>query len=207
MTAKTMYTAIYDGLADWEVGLATASVGSGEWQRDTGRVAVATVGATLDPVTTMGGLRVVPDVVLDDLDPTATAMLVLPGATSWVEGRNGEFAAKAGELLALDVPVAAICGATVGLAVAGVLDDRAHTSNAAEILAATGYGGAHLYVDEPAVTDRGLVTASATAPVEFAREVLALLDLYEPPVLDAWYKLYGEQDPAGYFELVASAAT
>ena len=69
-----------------------------------------------------------------------------------------------------------------------------------------GYGGSHLYVDEPAVTDGGLVTASGTAPVEFARAVFALLDLYEPPVLASWYKLFGLNDPAGYFELMAAAS-
>ena len=71
---------------------------------------------------------------------------------------------------------------------------------------ATQYGGSQLYVDEPAVTDGGLVTASGTAPVEFARAAFALLDLYEPPVLASWYKLFGLNDPAGYFELMAAAS-
>lgn len=56
------------------------------------------------------------------------------------------------------------------------------------------------------MTDGDLVTASGTAPVEFARAVLARLDLYEPTVLDSWYKLYGLHDPDGYFELMAAEA-
>ena len=67
---------------------------------------------------------------------------------------------------------------------------------------AMGSKGGDLYVDEPAVTDRGLITATAAAPVEFAREIFAQLDLYEPEVLASWYKLYGQQDPAGYYELM-----
>jgi hypothetical protein len=47
-----------------------------------------------------------------------------------------------------------------------------------------------------------LITATAAAPVEFAREIFAALDLYEPGVLASWYKLYGQQDPAGYYELM-----
>jgi putative intracellular protease/amidase len=133
-------------------------------------------------------------------------MLILPGADTWLTGGNGAFAAKARELLDAGVPVAAICGATLGLAVEGLLDDRDHTSNAAVVLEASGYGGGSRYRDEPAVTDRQLVTATATAPVEFAREVMALLDLYEPAVLASWYKLYGQHDPAGYFELMAAEA-
>ncbi|NED62370.1 glutamine amidotransferase, partial [Streptomyces sp. SID10244] len=99
------------------------------------------------------------------------------------------------------VPVAGICGATVGLARAGLLDDRAHTSNAAAQLEPTGYAGAANYVDAPAVTDRGVVTAAAVAPVDFAREVFALLGVYDQSVLDAWYRLYAHQDPTGFYAL------
>ena len=62
-------------------------------------------------------------------------MLVLPGADTWVTGGNGAFATKAREFLDAGVPVAAICGATMGLAVEGLLDQRRHTSNAPEFLA------------------------------------------------------------------------
>ena len=204
-TAK-VHVAVYDGLADWEVGFATAHINSDAWQRRPGRYAVITVGESRAPVTTMGGATITPDVTLDEVGPADSALLILPGADAWLSGGNGAFVAKARELLDAGVPVAAICGATVGLATAGVLDDRRHTSNAAEALSWTGYAGAEHYVDEPAVTDRGLVTASGVRPVEFAREVLALLDVYEPHVLASWYKLYGEHDPAGYAELTAGEA-
>jgi putative intracellular protease/amidase len=205
MKATTVHMAIYDGLSDWEVGFATAHISNGLWQREPGRYRVVTVGESRDPVTSMGGLRITPDTTLDELRPEDSAMLLLPGADSWLTGGNGAFAEKARELLAAGVPVAAICGATMGLAAAGLLDDRRHTSNAAELLTATGYVGGDRYCDEPAVTDGNLVTASGIAPVEFAREVLALLDLYEPAVLASWYKLYGMHDPAGYAELTGAA--
>jgi putative intracellular protease/amidase len=200
-TATTVHMAVYDTLADWEVGFATAHINNGLWQREPGRCRVVTVGESREPVTTMGGMRITPDVVLDELRPEDSAMLILPGADGWLVGGNGAFAEKARQFLDAGVPVAAICGATAGLAAAGMLDGRQHTSNAAEFLAATGYGGGALYRDEPAVTDGDLITATATAPVEFARHVLARLDLYEPAVLASWYKLYGQHDPAGYFEL------
>lgn len=204
MEQLVVHTAVYDTMADWEVGFATAHISNGYWQRQPGRYRVVTVGETHQPVTTMGGLRVTPDVSLDEVEPANTAMLILPGAETWLAGANRAFARKARELLAAGVPVGAICGATVGLAVEGVLDDRRHTSNAPEVLAATGYAGGHLYCDEPAVTDGDLITASGTAPVEFAREVMARLDLYEPGVLRSWYKLYGQHDPAGYAELMSA---
>lgn len=205
MTATTVHLAVYDTLSDWEVGLATAHINNGRWQREPGRWRVLTVGATGEPVTTTGGLRVVPDLTLAELRPQDSAMLILPGADTWMDGSNDMFVDKARELLAVDVPVAAICGATFGLAVAGVLDERRHTSDAPEFLAASGYAGGGLYCDELAVTDALVVTAGNTAAVEFAREILALLDLYEPAALASWYKLYGQHDPAGYFELESQA--
>lgn len=201
MTTKTVYVAIYDTLADWEVGHATAGINSGAWQAEPGRYAVRTVGATSKPVRTVGGMTLVPDVVIDDVDPADSALLILPGADTWMTGDNAPFAKLARRFLDADVPVAAICGATFGLAAEGLLDDRRHTSNAPQFLAATGYAGAALYSDELAVTDRNVVTASAIAPVEFAREIFALLDVYEPGVLGSWYKLFGQHDPAGFFEL------
>ena len=198
--------AVYDTLADWEVGYATAHINNPMWQREPGSFQVVTVGETGAPITTMGGMRIMPDLTVDELDPGDCPMLILAGTDTWLSGGNGAFAQKARELLDAGAPVAAICGAAGGLAAAGLLDDRRHTSNAAEFVAAYGSKGGERYVDVPAVTDRGLITAPATAPVEFARETFAALELYEPAVLASWYKLYGLHDPAGYFELTAGAA-
>jgi putative intracellular protease/amidase len=206
MAAETVHTAVYDTWSDWEVGYATAHIANPQWQRQPGRFRVATVGATRDAVTSMGGLRTTPEISLAELRPSESAMLILPGADTWMTGDNTAFAEKAAEFVAAGVPVAAICGSTAGLAAAGLLDDRRHTSNAPEFLAGTGYAGAERYVDAPAVNDGGVITASSVWPVEFAREVLAQLEVYTPEILASWYKLYGQHDPAGYFELMGSAA-
>ena len=204
-TTETVHMAIYDTLADWEVGHATAHINNGQWHREPGRYRVVTVGETREPVTTMGGMRVAPDVTLDELSPADSAMLILPGADTWLAGGNGAFAKMARRFLEAGTPVAAICGATAGLAAEGLLDDRRHTSNAPEFLQAFGYGGAEHYVAEPAVTDGDLITGSGTTPVAFAVEVFARLGLYEPSVLASWAKLYRDNDPAGFYELMAYA--
>jgi putative intracellular protease/amidase len=203
---ELVHMGVYDTMADWEAGHAVAHIGNGYWQREPGRHRVVTVGETSEAVTTMGGVRIEPEVVLSDLRPQDSAMLILPGSETWLVGENGAFAEKARAFLAAGVPVAAICGATVGLARAGLLDDRPHTSNALEMLQATGYAGEAHYRDVLALTDGDLITASAIAPVEFAREILARLGVYEPTVLGSWYKLYGMHDPAGYAELAAADA-
>ncbi|NUT44646.1 MAG: glutamine amidotransferase [Thermoactinospora sp.] len=194
---NTIYMGVYDGLSDWESGYVTAGLAE---QR------VVTAALTLDPVSTMGGLRILPDVLLSEVEPSGSAMLVLPGGEPWESGDSlAPFAAKAAAFLEAGVPVAAICGATLGLARAGLLDTRAHTSNAPFYLAmAEGYAGAERYVDSPAVTDGDLITAAAYAPVEFAREIFAKLEVYPPVVLDAWYRLFGKKDLSAW-EVLSSA--
>ncbi|MGW4352767.1 type 1 glutamine amidotransferase family protein [Nocardia sp. NPDC004582] len=199
---KTVHMAVYDTFSDWEVGHATAHINRELWHREPGTWQVRTVGSSAEPVTSMGGMRVLPDLVLDDLKPADSAMLILPGLDT---ERNPEalavFARKAREFLTAGVPVAAICGATFGLAREGLLDDRRHTSNAAEYLAYSGYSGGERYVERPAVTDGDLITATGTRPVDFAHEILARLEIFEPHVLEAWDRLYGDNDPAGFYAL------
>ncbi|WKX74304.1 DJ-1/PfpI family protein [Streptomyces sp. XD-27] len=203
----TVHVAVYDTLADWEIGYAIAHLRDTSYHRAprTG-FAVATVGPTTEPVTTMGGLRIVPDLAIGDLRPQDSALLILAGATAWDAGdANAPFARAARAFLDAGVPVAAICGATAGLAAEGLLDDRDHTSAAAGYLAATGYQGGDRYREAAAVTDRGLITAGPTEPIAFAREILAQLDVFEPEVLDAWYRLFAASDASAY-EVLAAAA-
>ena len=197
--------AVYDTLADWEVGAATAHINRTDWHREPGTWQVETVGSSTEPITTMGGMRIVPDRALADLTAAESEMLILPGADTWESGELVPFARKAREFLDAGVPVAAICGATFGLAKEGLLDTHKHTSNVAEYLVYSGYSGADKYIEGPAVTDGNLITGSGTAPFEFAREVLGRLGVYEPHVLDGWYRLYAHSDPAGFAVLAEYA--
>jgi putative intracellular protease/amidase len=83
--------------------------------------------------------------------------------------RREALAATAGRFLEAGTPVAAIFGATAGLARAGLRDDRNHTSASAEYLAATDDAGGDRYVDERAVIDGDVITAGPQSPVHFAR--------------------------------------
>ncbi|WP_367131275.1 DJ-1/PfpI family protein [Saccharothrix sp. HUAS TT1] len=207
MKTETVHLALYDALADWEFGFAAAQINTPQFQKAPGRYRVRTVGLTLDPVTSIGGLRITPDVALADVEPADSAMLILPGANTWEDGSNAAFAEAAGRWLAAGVPVAAICGATIGLAAEGLLNSRAHGGNVVGQLAAVpGYTGAALFSAERAVRADGLITAGAASSLEFAREVFAELDLYEPAVLEAWYGLYRTGDPTWFGKLVGAAS-
>ncbi|MFE2754141.1 DJ-1/PfpI family protein [Actinosynnema sp. NPDC059335] len=207
MTTKTVHLALYDTLADWEFGHAVAQINTPQFQKAPGLYRVRTVGATLDPVTSIGGLRITPDLALEDIDPADSAMLILPGADTWESGANAAFAKAARRWLDAGVPVAAICGATIGLAAEGLLNDRPHGGNVVQQLEAVpGYTGSSLFSAERAVRSGGLITAGAASSLEFAREIFAELDLYEPAVLEAWYGLYRTGDPEWFGKLVQAVS-
>lgn len=198
----TVHLFVLDTLADWEPGLAIANINNPSHQKIPGRYRVRTVGRSTRPVTTAGGVRIIPDLALSQVEPSDCAMLILPGGESWDEGRNMEAVEKAKQLLEAGVPVAAICGATSGLARGGILDTRSHTSNAPEYLAATGYRGGHLYRHEDAVTDQNVITASGMKSLDFAYHICKRLDMYGDRALDAWYGLFKTGDTRYYAELV-----
>ena len=187
---------VYDGLTDSEVGHLVVELHTGRFTGTS--FEVVTVAESPEPVTTMGGLRVVPDALLADLGPADSELLILPGAELWDSGGGEPFAAAAGRFLDAGTPVAAICGATAGLARAGLLDDRDHTSASAEYLELTGYAGGGRYVDERAVVDSDLITAGPQSPVQFARAALGRLGLASESTLEAYEALFHRGDQAAF---------
>lgn len=204
MPTSTAHVAVYDNLADWEIGHLLAELRTG---RFTGTPwTVITAGRALDPVTTMGGLTIQPDVTLAELDPGDGDLLILTGADFWESGDGDDLAALAGTYLDAGVRVAAICGATFGLARAGLLDKRRHTSAAAEYLETSGYAGTELYVEERAVADRHLITAGPQSPIHFAMATLAELDLASEQTLKAYEGVFHHGDASCYGDLMAGQA-
>lgn len=204
---STVHLYVFDGFADWEPAFATAGLNNPDFQREPGRFEVRTVGAQRDTVIqSMGGLTVVPDLGLDQLRPADSAMLIVPGGRGWEDDGAHVWAVnKAADFLDQGAPVAAICGATAGLAKAGLLDDRPHTSNALAYLNGTGYDGGDWYRDEAAVVDGNLITAGGMAPLEFAREIFRLLEVYDDDALEAWYQLYKTGKSAWFARLREAA--
>jgi len=206
MRQHSVHLFVFDSMADWEPALAIAAINNPQFQQTPGRFRVVTVGLTRDPVTTMGGIRILPDVTLAELSPVASAMLILSGGESWEAGVNQTAVEVARAFISTGVPVAAICAATVALARAGLLDNRRHTGNDRESLAVSGYAGRALYTDTPAVIDKHVITASGLAPVDFAREIIRTLNLYNNEALEAWYALFKRGDAARFYDLARSAA-
>jgi putative intracellular protease/amidase len=206
------YLYAFEGMADWEYGYLVAELNSGRYfaappTRERGaRLEVRTAASSLVPIRTMGGLRILPDCAVGDVYEGNCALLILPGGDGWLDPMHAPIVEKARVFLSLGIPVAAICGATAALANAGILDDRAHTSNDLGYLKAVcaAYKGASLYRDAVAVLDRGLITATGVAPLEFAHLVMKSLGLFSDETLEAWLGLFGGHEPQCFFDLMDS---
>ncbi len=205
---KYVYLYVLDTMADWEIGYLTAELNTGRYFRKGAEpLRVVTIGADLSPVKTMGGLRVIPDLTIEEFrtDRENSSALILPGGDTWFDPVHRPILDLAREFLDRKLIVGAICGATAGLAGAGLLDSAPHTSNYPDFLKlCPQYQGEAYYSYEPAVDAGGLITASGIAPLEFSRLVIKALDVFKPETLDAWDQLYRTKSENSYYELMAS---
>ncbi len=184
---KKAHVLLFDGYADWEIGNALAEI------RRLGNKEVVGVGFSRDPVCSMGGLQVLPDMAMKDIDIDAVLIFILPGGQLW----EGDYPIEAvGELLTLlekrSVPIAAICSATTVVARAGLLGGRRHTSNSLKYMSrmVPGYAGHADYVDTLAVRDRHLITASVLGSVDFTMQIIKELKLVNADIRKLWYDAF-----------------
>ena len=128
-------------------------------------------------VTSSHGIRVVADLMLEDVDLSTYALLFLPGGLPGTTNLKATPAIQAEVLRRSDArePIAAICAAPSILAELGVLDGRHATANPAFIQAiAAGGAIAHenpVVVDEFITTSRGAGTALERG-LEIVRQLL-----------------------------------
>lgn len=187
MSRTSPHLLIFDGFADWEPSYAIAEL------RRSGKHQVVSVAYSGEPVVSMGGLCVVPDFELAELDPETVRILILPGGDRWEQEPLDEgLRALLLRLSAVRTPVAAICAATTAVVRAGLHHGKKHTSNGLDYLKqeVTDYTGEADYVDALAVRDRGLITASGLGAVEFAREIFAELGVFSAEEREEWYRLF-----------------
>ena len=205
-TTRMVHLFIFDAMEDWEAALAVAAINSPQFQSVPGRYRVVTVASNLAPITTTGGVLIRPDVALQDVTPDSSAMLILPGGRSWDSDAHAEALQLASRFMASGTPVAAICAATVALARAGFLDRLRHAGDAREYLISSGHRGTAFYCGMPSIGGNGTVSASAAAPVDFAREIFRMLNLYSRGAGEARYAMFKHADAAKSYVLSTSYA-
>lgn len=205
--SRTAYLYVCDTMADWETGFLTAEINSGRFFKSgMERIPVITVSNSKDSITTMGGIKIKPDLTVSNLILNKEDILILPGADTWLEEYHSLILETAEYCLKNNILLCAICGATLALANKGLFSGYHHTSNDLEYLKFTcpGYSSAELYSDKPAVSDRNLITASGVAALEFAYETIKKLNVFDSRTLEAWYNLHKTQKPEFFYELMQS---
>lgn len=157
------------------------------------------VAPTLEPVKSIGGFRLMPDYSFDTI-PDDYAALVLIGGFGWATPVADKVVPVVSRAIADGRVVGAICNAASFMAKHGFLNDVDHTGNGLDQLKLwgaanyTNFGG---YRHKQAVACKNIVTANGSATLEFARELLSLLENDTPERIEMYYQFYKQ----GFCEL------
>ena len=186
MSSPVAVVLLQPGAADWEAGPVLPLL------REHLGFAVHTATPAGHPIETIGGLRLQSDTLFDTADLAGADVVLLIGSSTWKTFESPALFDRLRTRVADGGPTGAICAGTLALARAGVLDERAHTSNSLEFLTsnAAGYRGGTGYRDVPhAVADGPVVTASGLAPVSFACAVAAVAAPGKRDLIDEYWSL------------------
>lgn len=186
MELKHVYIFLFDGYSDWEISYLTPELFKDE------KISLKTFTVNGAAITSMGGLKITPDLSLAQVKSDEVSMLVLPGGTAWEEHKIEEIDQLTARLYQAGQTIAAICAATTYLGEKGYLDSVKHTSNDLDYLksVAPAYKGEQNYQPALAVTDHQLITANGIAPIEFAAEIFRKLGLHSEATIEKWFQLF-----------------
>ncbi|MCL2574469.1 MAG: DJ-1/PfpI family protein [Defluviitaleaceae bacterium] len=188
MKKKEVLLLLTDHWADWEAGHAIAGINMSE------QYAIKTIAIDTQPKVSIGGIRAEIDYAIEDYHEFDNlAMIILTGSFSWGKCLYHNIADFIRKANGHNIPIAAICGATIFLAKHGFLNNIKHTGDELdyfkEMLAdEKDYKGHALFTEAQLVNDGGFITANETAALEFAREIIRVLKIYGDDELNAWYQ-------------------
>jgi putative intracellular protease/amidase len=163
---KPIHIVLSESFSDWEIAPLTG-VGRSFYSADI-RFSAANSGS----LKSAGGMTVCELPVFGE---AIDAVVVVCGGPAFESESPPDFSNALRSAFQNRCIIAGICGGTLALARAGLLDSVRHTSNAANYVEShvPDYRGSALYVDQPrALRDGRIITAPAPAPATFAAEVL-----------------------------------
>lgn len=145
---------------------------------------------TLTPVRSCGGFQTLPDYSFDTM-PEEYVALILIGGYGWLDDKTSDKVIPiVKKAIEKGIVVGAICNAASFLAKHGFLNNIKHTGNGLEQLKLWGgnnYTNQAGYINEQAVSDKRIVTANGTGELEFAKELLLLLENDTPEQIEMFY--------------------
>lgn len=148
------------------------------------------VAPSAEPVTAIGGFRVMPDYTFADM-PDDYAALVLVGGYGWLTPAADEVVPVVRKAVEEGKIVGAICNGASFMARAGFLNNVRHTGNGRDQLRMWGgdsYTNPEGYEHLQAVADGRIVTANGSGVLEFTRELLLLLENDTPERIEMYYQ-------------------
>jgi putative intracellular protease/amidase len=185
---KKILFVILDQWADWEAAYLSSAIrmlGQNQY-------AIKTVSLTKDSVESIGGFHVLPDYDIQSI-PTDYEALILIGGMTWRNEAAQKIKPLVEKCFENNRVLGGICDASAFLGTVGVLNNVNHTSNDLNDLkqwADKAYIGEEKYIMKQAVSDRNIVTANGTAPLEFAKEVMLTLKVAPENNIIEWYNYH-----------------
>ena len=148
------------------------------------------VASTLEPVKSISGFQTLPDYSFETI-PDDYAAIVLVGGFGWSTPLAERVVPIIRHALEKGKVVGAICNGASFMAKCGFLNHVRHTGNGLEQLKQWGgenYTNCDGYVNAQAVSDRNIVTANGSVTLEFAKELLLLLENDTPERVEMYYQ-------------------
>lgn len=190
LASEILYILLPDYAAHEAVYLAQAIASDDCALKETPKYVNKIVAPTLEPVKSIGGFRTVPDYSFETM-PDDYAALVLVGGFGWATPVAGQVTPIVRKAIEKGKIVGAICNGASFMAKCGLLNDVRHTGNGLEQLKLWGgenYTNQGGYIHSQAVSDRNIVTANGSATLEFAKELLLLLENDTPERIEMYYQ-------------------
>jgi putative intracellular protease/amidase len=190
MSNEILYILLPDYAAHEAVYLSQAIASDEYALKEHPRFVNKVVAPTLEPVKSIGGFRTLPDYSFDTM-PDDYAALVLIGGFGWTMPVAERVIPIVKQAVENGKIVGAICNGASFMAKCGLLNNVRHTGNGPEQLRLWGgenYTNPEGYVHAQAVSDRNIVTANGSATLEFARELLLLLENDTPERIEMYYQ-------------------
>lgn len=148
------------------------------------------VAPTIEPVKSIGGFRTLPNYSFETM-PDEYAALVLIGGFGWMTPIAEQVVPIVKQAIERGKIVGAICNGASFMAKYGFLNTVKHTGNGLEQLKLWGgdnYTNPEGYINIQAVSDSNIVTANGSATLEFAKELLLLLENDTPERIEMYYQ-------------------
>ncbi len=182
---KILYV-VLEQWADWELAYISSAVnmlGQGKFENKT-------VSLTKNAVTSIGGIKCLPDYDLQNIPPDNAAVILI-GGMSWHNENALQVKPLVKSCIKSGKVLGAICDACRFLGSVGALNNEKHTANDLnELKQYAAYTNEQGFIHRQAVSDNNIITANGTATLEFAQEILRALSVATEEQISGWYDFH-----------------